>query len=238
MNLPIINSPEFEAKIPSTGQEIFFRPFKVKEEKVLFMAMEGGEQKEIINAVTNVLSACITKGDVDIPSLAYFDIEYLFLKLRSKSVGEVVTLRFKHGNPDSECKHVQEYRLNLDEVQLKNADNLDDKIMLTDKIGVKLKYPNLQLAQKLGSLDMTKIDNVFGFIADSVEYIFDDENVYEETSRDDIKDWLENLDQAQFDKIMEFFNDMPKLSHSFTYACEKCGKEEKVHLEGLQSFFV
>jgi len=236
MALPQIAAPEFEATIPSTGQNIFFRPFLVKEEKALYMAMEGGEQGEIINAVVNVLSACI-KDDIDVNTLSYFDIEYLFLKLRAKSVGDVVTLRFRHGGEEPECRHVQEINIDLDKVELERYDDHTDKVMITEDVGVKLKYPNLDSARQLGGLNTNNLDDVFTFLTDSVEYIFDKETVYEDNTKSDIKDWLENLNQNQFEKIMSFFNTMPKLVKELSYTCDACGKEESIKIEGLQGFF-
>jgi len=236
MALPKIASPEFEATIPSTGQKVFFRPFLVKEEKALYMAMEGNEQNEIINAVVKVLSACI-REDVDVASLSYFDIEYLFLKLRAKSVGDVVTLRFRHGGEDPACKHVQEVPIDLDKVELERTEGHTDKIMITDDVGIKLKYPSLDTARRLGNLNTNNLDDVFEFLTDSVEYIFDKEQVYEDTTKPEIKEWLEDLGQKQFEKVMNFFNTMPKLRQKLVYKCDKCGKEEKITIEGLQGFF-
>ncbi len=237
MALPIVAAPEFEATIPSTGQKIFFRPFLVKEEKSLYMALEGGEQNEIVNAVTNVLTSCI-KSDVDVSKLSYFDIEYLFLKLRSKSVGEEVTLRFRHGGNDPECKHVTEVVVNLDDVELQKDEDHTDKVMVTDSIGVKLKYPTLDTAKNASNLDMKNIGTVFEFIADSIEYVFDQENIYEDSTREERREWVESLNQSQFEKITGFFNTMPKLSKDIEYKCEACGKDEKITIEGLQGFFV
>lgn len=237
MALPIIAAPEFEATIPSTGQRIFFRPFLVKEEKALYIALEGGESREIINSVTNVLKSCI-KTEIDVSKLSYFDVEYLFLKLRAKSVGDIVTLRFKHGGESPECKHIQEIPLNLDQVELERDETHTDKIMVTDTVGVKLKYPTLSIAEKTGNIDMTNINNVFNFITDSIEYVFDNDTVYEGSTSKEIKDWLETLSQKQFEKIMEFFNTMPKLKKTITYTCTACSKEESVTVEGLQGFFV
>lgn len=236
MALPILSAPEFEATIPSTGQHIFFRPFLVKEEKTLYMALEGGEQREIINAVTNVLASCI-KSDVDVNKLSYFDIEYLFLKLRSKSVGEEVTLRFRHGGNNPECKHIQEVVVNLDDVELEKNEEHSDKIMITDTVGLKLRYPTLATAEKASKLDMKDVSTVFDFVADSVEYIYDEENVYDDSTQEEVRQWIEGLSQKQFEKIITFFNTMPKLSKNIEYRCEACGKEEKITIEGLQGFF-
>lgn len=236
MALPILNTPEFEATIPSTKQKIFFRPFLVKEEKLLFMALQGGESSEIYNAVRNILQACIVKGDVDVDSLATFDVEYLFLKLRGKSVGEEIELNLRHSD-NSECKHVYKYALNVDAIEVQFAEDHSDKVMITDTVGIKFKYPSFNTLSKMQGFDANNMDSLLSLIASAIECIFDDEQVYDQNSEQELVNFMESLNQNQFAKITGFFNTLPKLAHTIEWKCPKCDTQEKVVLEGLDSFF-
>ena len=232
MALPALSSPEFITEIPSTKQKIKFRPFLVREEKILYMALEGKDNSEILNAVITVLSNCILTPNIDISKLATFDIEYLFLQLRGKSVGESIEIILRH--TDSECKESVNVAVNLDDIKVQGEIS-DGKIMLTDDVGIKLKYPHAE--------DLTRIErvaegrNVFDSIAYIVDYIYDKETVYNDYSIEEISEWLEQLNQEQFNKIINFMNNMPRLSHTIEWTCNACGEKETILLEGLQSFF-
>jgi hypothetical protein len=232
MALPSISTPEFKTKIPSTGQEISYRPFLVKEEKILLMALEGKDQGEITRSIINLLNSCIL-DDIDVNSLATFDVEFLFLKLRGKSVGEVIELSMGH-TEEGECNHRTKVSVNIDSIQV-IGELSDGKIMITDTVGVKLKYPTIALSQ-IKNLDST--EGMFTLIGKSIEYIFDDTEVYSDFTPKEINEWLDTLNQAQFQKITEFFQDMPKLQHKIEWECEKCGEADSMTLEGLQSFFI
>ena len=230
MGLPSLATPQFSTKIPSTGQEVEYRPFLVKEEKVLLMALEGGDQKEISKATQNIIKSCVL-SDINIDKLATFDIEYLFLKLRGKSVGELVELQLGHS--DSECDHKTEIQINLDEIEVV-GDISDGKIMIDDKIGVKMRYPGID---DIAGLEEQNTESMFSVINNCVEYVFDEENVYSDFTKKEIEEWTGNLSQNQFEKLTDFFQSIPKLSHTVEWTCEKCGEKESVTLEGLQSFF-
>lgn len=236
MALPILSAPEFETTIPSTGQTIFFRPFLVKEEKVLFMALQGGESKEIHNAVKNILGACVKTEGVDVSKLAMFDIEFLFLKLRGKSVGENIELNMSHRN-NPECNHIQKVVVNLDSIDVIFPDDHKDTVMLTDDVGIKFKYPSLETVDKMQSFNGESMDSIINVIAESVHSIFDSENVHDQFTVKEAVDFLEALNQAQFANVTAFFNNLPKLSHTIEWKCTECGVEEKVLIEGLDSFF-
>lgn len=231
MALPSISTPEFKTHIPSTGKEITYRPFLVKEEKVLLMAMEGKDQTEITNSIVKLLSNCIISEEIKVQELATFDIEYLFLKLRGKSVGEVIELKISH--PEGDCMHKTDIKINLDDINV-TGDISDGKIMLTDDVGVKLKYPTISTT--IG-VDTENADSLFNLVIDCIEFIYDKEEVYTDFTRDELNAWVDTLNQAQFKKITEFFQSMPSLKHEIKWKCEKCGKEDKMVLEGLQSFF-
>lgn len=231
MALPSIGTPQFVTTIPSTGEEIEYRPFLVKEEKLLLMAMEGNDDKEVQRAILNTLSNCIITN-VDVSKLAVFDVEYLFLKLRGKSVGEIINIKIGHEN--SECDHKTEVDINLDEIQVLGEIS-DGKVQITEEIGAKLRYPTIQDATKF---ETDSSDGMFKMIASCVEFIYDQENVYNEFTVDEMVEWLEGLNQSSFQKITAFFEKLPKLSHDITWTCKKCGKSDTVKLEGLNNFFM
>lgn len=230
MALPSISTPEFKTKIPSTGQEITYRPFLVKEEKILLMALEGNDQKEIENAIKKILTNCIL-DDIDVDKLAMFDMEYLFLQLRGKSVGEVIELSVVH--PDAEIQHRTDVTINIDDIKLSNM-NQEKKIMLTDNVGVMMKYPTMKEAM---SVTGEGTEAIFDILSHSVDYVFDADSVYNEFTQEEIVEWISTLNQSQFQKILNFFENMPKLSHEITWYCEKNKKEFSLKLEGIQSFF-
>lgn len=233
--LPNISAPSFSTKLPSTGREIKYRPFLVKEEKVLLMALEGGDSKEIMNAVLKVVSSCV-ESEIDADQITTFDLEYLFLKLRGKSVGEVVDLTLRH-EEETDCVARTKVGLNLDEIEVMGTIS-DGKIMITDEVGVKMRYPNLNDMDKIQSaVADNEVDSTFDVIAMCVEYIFDKENVYNDFTQKELQEWLETLSQKQFENISSFFSNVPKLAHDLHWTCSKCGKSETVHLEGLESFF-
>jgi hypothetical protein len=233
MNLPSLVTPHFNATIPSTGQEIEYRPFLVKEEKILLMALEGGDKKEITKATKNIINSCII-DDIDINQLATFDIEYLFLKLRGKSVGELIDVKVGHSDEDSECKHRTEVSINLDEIEIHGSE-IDNKIMITDDIGVVLRYPGID---DVDLIDENTPETMFDVINNCVEYVFDKDNVYNDFSKKEIKDWVDTLSQKQFLKMSEFFSNIPKLTHNVEWTCSECGEKDSITLEGLQSFFM
>lgn len=233
MALPSIATPEFQTIIPSIGEKISYRPFLVKEEKLLLMAMEGNDQQEIANTILKILKSCIM-SEVDVDRLSTFDVEYLFLQLRGKSVGEVIELSVAH--PEGECKHRTQISISVDDIELSNSDN-ETKIMLTDDVGVKMKYPTMTETMNVSQFTLSDTETLFKLITLSVDFVFDKENVYSDFNEQEIEDWINTLNQSQFAKIVQFFEGMPKLRHEVSYKCDKCGEEETIVLEGLQSFF-
>lgn len=234
MALPIINAPQFETTIPSTNQKIFFRPFLVKEEKILFVALQGGEMSEIVNAIKNILRECII-DDVDVDKLATFDLEYLFLQLRSKSVGEEINLRLNHQS--SECTHRQDVTILVDDVKVNFDPQHTDKVMIDDNIGIKFKYPNFKLIEQFQSVDSNDMQQLFDLLLSCVDFVYDQENVYDQFTDEELKNFFDALNQKQFNKVTSFFNTLPRLSHTIEWTCDKCGENEKVVLEGLSNFF-
>tara|TARA_R100001591_G_scaffold107620_2_gene116610 strand:+ start:76 stop:783 length:708 start_codon:yes stop_codon:yes gene_type:complete len=235
MPLPQITTPEFTTILPSTGEKLSFRPFLVKEEKILLMAQEGKDKNEIQRAVINILEECI-KTPVTIEDLPLFDIEWLFIQLRSKSVGEVIDLKIKHVE-NKECLHLNPVDVNLEELEMTKDPKHTNIINITDDIGVTMRYPSLKLVgdKNPEGLDSTAI---FNLICDCVLNVFDKDQVYNDFTKEEIDKFIGDLDQKQLLKFMDFFKTMPKVEHTIKYKCEKCGQDVEHKLNGLVDFFI
>ena len=234
MALPELNTARYKVEIPSTGQTVTYRPYLVKEEKVLMMAMESGDNKVIMQTTIDIIKACIY-DDIDIENLAMFDIETLFLALRSKSVGEKIDLNVKCEN----CEHVNEVQMDFENIEAPVVSQNEKQVMLTDDVGVVLKYPSVREIESLTEVGDESIDSAMKMIVACIDSIFDADNVYaasEETPKA-LTDFIESLNNEQFMKLSEFFNDIPAVHSAIEFKCVKCGTENKQELRGLQSFF-
>lgn len=239
MSLPNIVTPNFKLKLPSTEQEVTFRPFLVKEEKILLVAKEAGDEESMLDATLQVIDSC-TFGELDVNKLSHFDIEFLFLNIRAKSVGEEVELRYKHANginsKGEKCTAVTPIKINLEEVQVKSKEGHTKKIMLTETVGVKMKYPEPKTFTKIFNSDLS---NSIEIIVDCIECLFDDQQIYDETTttKEEMVQFIESLNSEQLLKINGFFDTMPELRHQVTYQCIGCGQEDRIVLQGLSDFF-
>ncbi len=231
MALPNIVTPEFDTTIPSTKEPIKFRPFLVKEEKILYMAMESNEQKDIFNAITKILKECILTEGVDTQKFTAYDLEYLFLKLRSKSVGEVIKVSLNH-----ECGKANEIEINLDSIEVKFNDEHNYKIDIGNGIGMVMTDPMATMFSNINEKE-SEFSQFIDIIIGCVDVVYDENEVYNDFTREEMREFIEKLTKEQFEKLVEFFNTIPKLSHDVEYTCEHCGKEESQKIEGLQSFF-
>lgn len=240
MSLPKIDTPVYELDLPLSKQHIRFRPFLVKEQKNLMMAMEADDRDTIERNVRQVLNNCTLTENVDIDSLPVIDVEYYFINLRARSVGEIVENDYICSNEvDGQvCGGKMKGTLNLLSVQVDSNPNHKDTIQLTDKISVKLKYPEFSLVNKIVDKD-SAVDIIFEIVIDSIEYIFDGEQYYyaHETTKGELKDFVESLNQDQFAKLEEFFDTLPKLNKTMEMKCGKCGFDHRIEMEGLESFF-
>ena len=240
MALPVLDFPTFDLKLPSTGKKIKYRPFLVKEEKVLLIAIESGEESDIVQAVQEILKACILTEKVDILNLASFDIEYIFLKIRSKSVGEIVELSYQHvdgKNKDGkDCDHVQEVEVNIDAVEVNTSKGHSRKIMITDNIGVKFRYPNFDMISENKEIE-DEVERTFQIIYNCVDVIWEGDEVHDEFTEAELKAFVESMSKDQFEKLSGFFGTMPTLSTTIEYTCGGCGQEEKIEVSGLADFF-
>ena len=239
MALPKLSTPEFNTVIPSTKEDIKFRPFLVKEEKILYMALEGGEQKEIYNATMNILENCILTPGVKYNQLTSYDLEFLFLKLRSKSVGEQIELNLQH--PDEEyrkstCSAMTKVMIDIDSINIQYNDKHDSKIDLGNGIGIELKDPNAGIFTKIDP-DNNEFDQMLSMMYECTKLVYDADDVYNDFTKEELNEFVGQLTKDQFENITEFFNTLPALKHEIHFVCEECGKPETITLEGLQSFF-
>ena len=240
MPLPKIDVPTYELVLPLTKKKIKFRPFLVKEQKNLLMAMESDDSETVHNSIKDILNNCTLTEDVVIDKLPILDVEYYFINLRAKSVGELVEAKYRCNNDVGEkiCGNVMEVNLNLTDINLSGEVSEED-IQLTDKIFVKMKYPEFYVVKD--SINLNSVDMVtFNMIAESIEYLYDGEQYYyaHEAQPGEFLHFIENLNQAQFEKLEEFFNDLPKLKKDVEIKCNKCGFDHSIEVEGLESFFV
>jgi hypothetical protein len=235
MALPKLLTPEFKTKIPSTGEVIKFRPFLVKEEKILYIALEGKDQKDIFNAVMSILSSCILTPGVKVDDFTSYDLEYLFLKLRAKSVGETIEILAKHKD-QSECTHATKVKLNIDDIEVYKSEIHENVIQFTDDIGIKCRDPKANVFQTIKESD-NEMDRLLKVILECVESVFDKDTIYTEFTKEELVEFIESLNKEQFEKLVTFFNTLPSLEHKVTYVCPECGKEETIEIKGLQSFF-
>lgn len=239
--LPKIDIPIYETHLISNGELVRFRPFLVKEQKLFLMANESDDPKETINTIKQVLRNCIL-DDLDVDNLATFDIEYLFLQLRARSVGEVVTLRFTCNNDiteENKCGNVVKIDVNVLDIKPTVNTEHSNKIQINDKIGIVLKYPTFGSVD-VASLDTENLDQVLDIIVACIDYVYDEEQIYpaKDSSKKELTDFIENLKQTDLEKISAFFNSLPKMKKDVDFKCDKCGYHETLQLEGIQSFFV
>ena len=235
MALPKLNVPKYKLKLPSDGRTVNFRPFLVKEEKVLLMATESGEQAELISAVTDIIKACTDIQDVD--KLPTFDIEYVFLQIRTKSVGEEVEVLVNC--PDDEETQVK-IKIPLDQIKVKKTRGHKSTVQLTDECAVEMGYPSLDMFVKLNFTDQNiGVEEVFQMAAACVKTIQDPNQVYEckDVPQEEILAFFDDMNSGQFAKIQDFFDTMPKLTHTVKVVNPKTEVESEVVLEGLASFF-
>ena len=236
MALPKIGYPTYELELPSTGKTVKYRPFLVKEEKVLLLALEAEDEKQVTSAVKDLLKNCVISR-IKVDQLPSFDLEYLFLKIRAASIGEVITLNVTCLD-DNETQ--VEANINIDDVEVFKPEGHDKKIMFDDKTGIVMRYPSMKefIDREFLQKEM-KTDQVYDFIADSIDQIFDDEEVYDSTTttKKEFRTFVDSLTTKQFEKIQQFYTTCPKLSHSFKVVNPKTGKESDYTIEGLQSFF-
>lgn len=235
MNLPKLETPKYGLDVPSTGQTIEYRPFLVKEEKILLIAQQTNKSKAMFKAMLDVIDSC-TFSKLKMRDLTNFDVEYIFLKLRQKSVGEVASLSIKC----KECDASNPIEVNLEEVEIDLSGDKEKKVMLTDSVGVLLKYISALSVEKLASLEKDQDKLLTETVIQSIEHIFDENGIYptKEANRSELEEFINSLNREQISKIEDFISNAPKLKHQLNFDCVKCELPNEVILEGAQTFFV
>ena len=238
MPLPKIATPTYSLELPSTGKSINYRPFLVKEEKLLVIALESEDTKQITTAIKAVIKACIKSKGVKVEALPTFDIEYLFLNIRGKSVGEELDVNIIC--PDDEKTQVK-VQINLDDIKCHHTEGHTNKIELEGGLMMEMKYPSLDQFIK-SNFDMNEknqMDQSFDLIASCIDKVYSEEEVWatEDCTKKELKDFLESMNSAQFKEIEKFFESMPKLSHTIKVTNPETEIDSDVTLEGLAAFF-
>jgi hypothetical protein len=240
MALPKIDVPTYDIELPISKKQIRYRPFLVKEQRNLLMAMESDDTNSVHSAIRDILYNCTLTENVDVEKLPIVDVEYYFLNIRAKSVGEVVESRYRCNNivEDKECGNIMEKPINLLTVTVDTKNQVNPEIKITDKLTVKMKYPEFGIIK-----DSIELDNdteiTFHLLAQCVEYIYDGDQFYygNETPLQEMVEFVENLNQESFEKLEEYFNSLPKLKEKIEMTCSKCSFHHSIDVEGLESFF-
>lgn len=242
MSLKARELPTFTAVLPSNKTVITFKPFRVKDEKILLIASEGGDPKDMARAMEEVVSSCIVSPDLSISSIPYFDLEYLFMKIRSKSVSETAVLSYRHvdgvNRSGEKCDAVTDVQIDLNKVEIEVGQS-NNVIELDTGYGVKLKYPSVKSVNEIASMpsEVLAESRVSVFLAACIESVYDGEDVQVSDGIEDGIKFIDSLTRPQFDKLSVFINDIPTLKHSVRYKCKGCGQEDVATLQGVRDFF-
>ncbi len=238
MPLPKIATPTYELELPSTGKTVQYRPFLVKEEKLLVIALESEDNKQITTAIKAVLKACVLTKGIKVESLPTFDIEYLFLNIRGKSVGEELDVNIIC--PDDETTEVS-VKIDLDDIQVQRDENHTNQIKLDDNLMMEMKYPSLEefIKSNFDFNDKNQMDQSFQLIASCIDKVYSEDEAWAtaDCTKKEVNEFLESMNSNQFKEIEAFFTTMPKLSHTISVKNPKTKVESEVVLEGLASFF-
>ena len=237
MALPVVETPRYELTLPSTDKVLQYRPFLVKEEKILLVAMESNNNKEILNATKEILRAC-TFEKIDVDKLPIFDIEYIFLQIRAKSVGEIA--KFKMLCPDDKETYA-DVEVDLTKVNVQVDDAHTNNVLIDEnrKLGIVFNYPTLEMTKAGFNVDDTNVDTLFDIMSLSINHIYEGEKIYpsKDSTKEEMKKFLEQLPQTAFVKIKTFFETMPQLRHSVEVENPKTKVKSTIELKGIRDFF-
>jgi hypothetical protein len=242
--LPKLDVPIYSVNLISTGKPVRFRPFLVKEQKLFLMVSESNDPNEMINVIRQVLKNCVL-DEIDIDSLPTFDLEFLFMNLRARSVEEIVELRYKCNNvlkddkgEEKQCNGLVEFKLNILEIEPTKNPEHKNKIQITENLGICFKYPTFEMIQKYEKLNENEV--MIRILIDCIDYIYDKEQVYyaKDTPVKELEEFVDSLQQKDLEKFKQFFDTMPEIKKDVHFKCPKCSYEEDIAIKGLQSFFV
>jgi hypothetical protein len=242
--LPKIDVPMFDLVLPLTKKKVRFRPFLVKEEKILLMAMESEDDNATLTAIKQIINNCCLTEDLDIDNLPVADLEFFFLNLRARSVNEIVDLQYKCNNKvkndkdeEKECGNIVRLEVNVLEIEPEIPKAHTNKIQLSNEMGLVMKYPTFKIIELSEGSDIEKLMHI---LLNCVDYVYDKDNIYygKDIPKKELQEFIENLTREQFAKIQEFFDTMPKISKKVHFGCSKCGYKEDIVIEGIQNFFV
>lgn len=239
MAIPKIDYPTYEIKLPSDNKIVTVRPFSVKEEKLLLMALEANNLDDVIKTVKQVINNCVVTGDVNVDRLPFFDIDYLFIFLRAKSVGESVEVSLTCNNvveDGKECGNVFPTQMDVTNIEIERPEGINDEIKLTDVAGVKMKYPNYATMKRIEESDMDIKTNM---IANAIDYIWDEQGKHyaRESTKEELVDFVESLTEQNYKKLQDFVDNTPKFVVKLDAKCNKCGFDHKVRYSDFYDFF-
>ena len=238
MPLPTISTPTYELILPSSDRKIKFRPFLVKEEKILILAMESQDSKQIAQAVKDVLKKCILTRGIKVEKLSTFDIEFLFLNIRGKSVGEDIEVMVTC--PDDKKTQVP-MSINIDSIKVQKDKDHNRDIQLDDTYTLRMRYPSLDefIKNNFGAVEQMNVDDTFDLIASCIDQVYSEEESWasEDCTKKELNDFVESLNSSQFKLVEKFFETMPKLSHTVKVTNPNTQVESDITIEGLQNFF-
>jgi hypothetical protein len=239
MPLPKIDVPIYELKVPSTGKIIKVRPFTVKEEKLLFMALEANKMDDVVATVKQVINNCIVDGDIDIEKMPFFDVDFIFIYLRAKSIGEKVEIRLTCNNvvEDRVCGHVFNTDLDINNSEIVYAEDITNDIKLDSNKGVKMKYPGYSVVKNIESA--SPVDQRTILIVNSIEYIYDGKTMHsaKDYSKDELKKFVEDLTEENYNKMAKFVDNFPVFVVTMDATCSKCGFHHHVRYSDFYDFF-
>jgi hypothetical protein len=242
--LPKLDIPIYSVNLISTGKPVRFRPFLVREQKLFLMAAESTDGNEMINTIRQVLKNCVL-DEIDVDALPTFDLEFLFMNLRARSVEEVVELSYKCNNTvkdesgeDKTCNGLVNMKINILEIQPTKNPKHEKKIQINENLGIVFKYPTFEMFQKYEKMSENEI--MVNILVDCIDYIYDKEQVYyaKDTPKKELEEFVDSLQQKDLEKFKEFFDTMPEIKKDLRFKCPKCSYEEDITIKGMQSFFV
>ena len=240
MPLPKIDLPTYDLTVPSTGKTIKVRPFTVKEEKLLLMALESKSDSDIVSTIKQVINNCMLDGEIPVEKMPFFDIDYIFVFLRAKSIGETVQVKLTCNNivDGKECGNSFPAEMNISNVTLEKDEDINDDIRLTARSGVKMKYPDYSIMRHIESLP--EIEKKTEIIIASIDYIYDDKGMYKHTdyTKDELKEFIEGLTEESYGKLENYIDNFPAVAAQLEAKCTKCGFEHKVRYTEFFDFFM